>query len=322
MVLRRAFSFTDDSANVRPEICSSERIFSSALEPAQQLLRLRQLQSATYQQLHLSDRWTLESPWPEISMSLNEMRLWAENLPETITRSLKWLFLSELNYGYILILCAPNVARESYNYANAKIFDYAVKYTENTFSLIQTTEQSALYTSHDVLRASYVGDRLLDILDAGITHLFTSVPPAPPILPSGFSPLPFVPRRSVDELIDQALSCLDRLDRVLEHLCVRYGYPEPLNEFRQRSMGTSRVLHTRRGAYNMPAQQELGVGSTHVSQEKRRTISVQPGIGDPDRTLPWGTIDHSEPHSHGMDLQSFGSTQRYRRYNEHQGGRT
>ena len=264
MVHRRAFSFTDDSVNVKPDISLNERSFAASY-PALQLLRLRKLQSAAYQRLYLSNHMAWENPWPFISMSFSGMRSWAEHLPDTINSSLKWLLLSELNCGCILILCAPALTRKPSDYANALTFEHAVQYADCMISLTQVTDLSALYTSHDVLRASYVGDRFLDVLEAEGTWIMTGVPPAPPILLSGSSPLPLVHCRSVGGLIDQALSCLKRLEQVLEHLCIRYEYPEPLNDFRARSMGALRILDMRPEVY--PSRHGLVPGSLQIRKE-------------------------------------------------------
>jgi len=267
LVHRRAFSFTDDSVNVKPDIPSNEQSFAAASNPALQLLRLRKLQSAAYQRLYLSNHLAWENPWPFISISFSEMRSWAEHVPDTTNSSLKWLLLSELEYGCILIMCAPALTRKPSEYAKALTFEHAVQYADCMISLIEMTDQSTLYTSHDVLRASHIGDRFLDVLEAEGTCVMTGVPPAPPILLSGSSPLPILQRRSVSGVIDQALSCLNRLEQVLEHLCTRYEYPELLADFRTRSTGSLRLLHMRRGVYGMPPRHELVSGSPQIQQE-------------------------------------------------------
>ena len=238
---RRTFSFTDASASVKLEPLSSESAFSLASSPAKQLLLLRQLQSTAYQKLYLSNRLAPENPWHVISTSFDKMRVWAQNLPATMSKSLKFLLLSELQYGHILLFCAPGVWRDNRSYASAMVGEYATQYSNQMSSLLKMTEQPALYTSHDVLRASYVGDRLLDILTIDGSLASNGTSPAPPLLPSNFPPLPNS-YRSRSELINQARGCIASLDSILEHLCLQYQYPEPLSEYRERSTMVLRNL--------------------------------------------------------------------------------
>lgn len=64
--------------------------------------------------------------------------------PDTSNSSLKWLLLSELNYGCILILCALALVRKPSDYANAPILEQAVQYADCMISLTQVTDQSTL----------------------------------------------------------------------------------------------------------------------------------------------------------------------------------
>ena len=177
------------------------------------------------------------------------------------------LLLSESSYGCILALCAPSVARDSSDYVSAMTFEYALQYTESMSSLLQMKDHSVLYTSHDVLRASYVGEKLLDALGVLESHALDGTSLPPPQLPSDVSPLPLFPRRTRAELIAEALKCLEGLDEVLKHLCAQYGYPEPLYQYRQRSLGLSKILHLRRGAYQMPVQHDHPYEASSAQEE-------------------------------------------------------
>ena len=195
------------------------------------------------------------------------MRSWAQHLPDRMNRPLKMLLLSESSYGCILVLCAPSVAPDSSDYVSAMTFEYALQYTESMSSLLQMKDHSVLYTSHDVLRASYVGEKLLDALGVLESHALDGTSLPPPHLPSDVSPLPLFPRRNRAELIAEALKCLEGLDEVLKHLCAQYGYPEPLYQYRQRSLGLSKILHLRRGAYQMPVQHDHRYEASSAQEE-------------------------------------------------------
>lgn len=234
MVHRRAFSFTDDSANTASEIASKEAMFQQASEPARQLSRLRQLESSLYQKVYFSEGQTMKEPWPAIAASLSETRAWANNLPLSFARPLRALFQSELLYVNLLILSAPGAAALFHGDGDATLFENVVQYADITASLIQSSEEFAFYTSHDVLRCSYVASRFLDLLEASGPSLFKRLSSQSVLRGSGL-PLPSSTYRGIKESIDLAISTIAHLDKILKQLCIQYGYSEPWQEFHSRS---------------------------------------------------------------------------------------
>ena len=242
MVHRRAFSFTDDSANVNPEIPCDEGAFTHTIMPAQQLLRLRQLQSSTYQQLYWSGTQTNVDELAILSASLTEMHSWAQQLPASMSPAMRALFLSELMYGSILMISAPGVLETSKNYAGATILFFAMRYADNMYDATQNAEEALLYTSHDVLRACYVGERLMDVIEERNPYVFGTVPSERPDILSNCSPLAELRSKRLEDGLKRTTRCIVRLDSILEYLCGQYEYPEPLAEFRLRSFGPLQQL--------------------------------------------------------------------------------
>lgn len=199
-----------------------------------------------FQRLHISVNAASEDRWRITHMTLEHLRSWATNLPDVTSQPMRWLFLSELNYGYIQVYSATHFAQTCPDYAKTCILEHTDHYTRYMSALLQTAEHSALYTSHDLLRASYVGQRLLDIIDMKDVTALGGPHGVPSGLGSETLPPTLPPSRSVDEVLNLALSCFDSLSRVLEHLCVQYGYPEPYSEFYQRSRGSIRRLSAQR----------------------------------------------------------------------------
>ena len=242
MVHRRAFSFTDDSANISSETVSKADMFRQASEPARQLSRLRRLESLLYQKVYFSDGQVIEEPWPAIAAGLSEIRGWVDNLPLSIARPLRALLQSEVLYVNVLVLSAPSAAALFYGEGDATLFENAVQYADITSSLIQNSEEFALYTSHDVLRVSYVASRFLEVLEASGPSLFQRLS-GQSILRGSETPLPAPSYRGIKESIDLAISTIAHLDKILKHLCVQYGYSEPWREFHSRSLIQNHTLH-------------------------------------------------------------------------------
>lgn len=295
MVHRRAFSFTDDSANVAPEVATREQIFRQALEPATQLRRLRQLESSTYQKLYHSNRETINDPWPTIAAGLSETRAWAENLPQSIPRPSRMLFLSEVLYVDILFLSAPGTAEPSSEHINATLFEYAVQYAEAMSIITRGSEELAFYTSHDVLRASFVASRFLDVLESGSTYLFSGLSiDYPSSTAAEVLPHPRRPDRAVEDMVQLAFSTIALLDKILEVLCVRYGYTEPWQEYHSRSLASLNMLQSHWERRATAIKLEPGVVASQPSEKRTIPPFVLPIIPAADPSLPWTNMHESD----------------------------
>lgn len=312
MVHRRAFSFTDDSANVAPEVATREHVFGQALEPAKQLFRLRQLESLNYQKLYHSDRHIMKDPWSIIALGLSETRAWEENLPPAISRPLRTLFLSEILYVNIVFLSAPGATKPCFEYSNATIFDNVVQYAGTTSSMTRSSEELALWTSHDVLRASFVAMRFLDVLEASHTYLFGGMSTKPP--PNEVAndlPFPSSPYRGTEDMIECAINTTAFLDKILEVLCVRYGYSEPWEEFHTRSLSSLNTLRTYRERRATMIKIEPSIATLQPPSELIIPAPLQPTAPAGHFGLSWNAAQGSD-HQIGQNHRTpRDSTQRY-----------
>lgn len=258
MAHRRAFSFTDDSSNVtfprnqNPFSLSSssaheqQQVFLHALDPAIQLFQLRQLQSSAYQKLFNSSLRRTKEPWQIISDSLHEMHLWMAQLPNIIRKPMKKLLRAELLFGSILILSPPGLSSSLKSYGKALLFSYACEFADIMSSVNGDQEKFAFYTSHDILRASFVARRFLGILRDGSGQFLDSAMPEAPPSGSGGVPPPSLLKWKTDEILNKAINCLDRLDKTLENLSTRYDNPEPWKNFKDDSKALKEMLFHRR----------------------------------------------------------------------------
>lgn len=290
MVHRRAFSFTDDSANVAPEVATREQVFRQALEPAKQLLRLRQLESSTYQSLYHSDRQTMNDPWRLVAIGLSETRAWADNLPPSISKPLRTLFLSEVFYVNLVFLSAPGAAKMIYECGKSTIFENVVQYTETMSAITRSLEEPAFFTSHDVLRASFVALRFLDVLETGDTYLFDGNPTKPMHSVRNDMPSSAGMQRSAEDMIDMAISTIALLDRILKTLCVQYGYSEPWQEFHTRSLTSLNRLQSHQERRATAVKIEPRTAPFQPSPEARILASMPPMAPAISHRVPWDSI--------------------------------
>lgn len=259
MVHVQGFSFTDDSASVPPPrlrigTSGASQPSHRDLDPAVHLNHLRQIESYAYQVLFQSGRHILAQAWPVMAGSLEEIHRFSSTLPHNIKQSVRKLFRCEVLYGSIMILSPPGLT-ELDSHAKFLIFEYAVEFAELMYSFNGELEADfAFYTSHDMLRASYVAKRLIDILMNDYPLIFSGkIPEAP--TPSGPT---MIPCRTVDEMLKRAHNCLYFFDRTLEFLVLRFGREEEsLNEFRVNSSCIRQSLEANYGTWSSTANTEL-----------------------------------------------------------------
>lgn len=247
MVHIRAFSFTDDSASVtrpRQRVGSPDtsRVFFHDLNPATHLRYLRQIESDAYQKLFQSSRPALEEPWSIISRSIEDIHRFYSELPDQIKNPIKKLLRCEALYSSILILSAPDLEDDLTDYGKFLIFEYAVEYADLMSSVGSDAENFAFYTSHDMLRASFVVKRFLALLLSDFALFFgSSVSKPPPQAPTS-SGAPVLPHRTVGEMLSRAYNSLNLCDKTLECLELRFGCTDPLKDFRVQSSGVRQSL--------------------------------------------------------------------------------
>ena len=251
----RAFSFTDDSASIarpRQRVGSpgTNQVFLNDLDPATHLARLRQIESKAYQKLFQSSRLAPEEPWPIISSSIEDMHRFSSELPDQIEDPIKKLLHCEALYSSILILSPPDLDDDMTDYGKFLIFEYAVQYADLMSSIGSEVEEFAFYSSLDMLRASFIVKRFLALLLSDFSLFFGSSISIPPLHIPTSSRTPLIPRRTIGEMLSRAHDCLNLCDRTLEYLELRFGYTDPLTDFRVQSSGVRQLLQSNYDKWN------------------------------------------------------------------------
>lgn len=265
MAHRRAFSFTDDSSNVAlprnqspfsispKSVPEKEPYFLHCIEPSIQLIRLRQLQSSAYQKLFKSSRQRIQDLLHVVCDSLNDMRRWMDLIPDMIGKPIKRFLQCELLYGSILILSSPGLLDSLNTYGQKLLFCYACEYTEIMLSMSGKQEKFSFYTSCDLLRVSLVARQFIAIFRDGPELFIDGVTPVPPSFSSGCLPPPPIPTLKSHQVLNDAVRCLDGLDKILEHLSLRYDSTDQWREHRNNSKGVKEML-----CYRLNAREKTG----------------------------------------------------------------
>lgn len=255
IVYRRAFSFTDDSASVPSSADTStplsiaarsrDQLFLRPMDTALQLIKFRQMQSSCYQELFQSGRQPTEGSWQSVWAALRDMHEWYQSLPAGIQEPVKIAFKSEMLFSSIVILSPSEKIHSVPEYAEALIFEYAVDYAGSMQSGCDGTGKYAFYTYLDALRASYIGQRLLEILLSKHNRALDAGTPSSPQPSSGILLPPPVPNRRSDEKVDRARRGIEQLTGVLEFLGRRFGNTRLCEDFRAEAENVGIVFSAR-----------------------------------------------------------------------------
>ncbi|KAF2816408.1 uncharacterized protein BDZ99DRAFT_366129, partial [Mytilinidion resinicola] len=193
LVQTRAFSFSDDSANVSVpfslnSISSPKQnspkthVWLQSFDAALDLFKIRQLQSSWYMDLFQSGRDAWHDPYPYIWKTYNEMTHWFQDMPATTLPSTKAFFELELLYSYVYILSPSSRIPHINEYAQRLIFEHCITYATKLLALMSKPNNTTKppVTFYDAMRAYMTGRQFVDVLARNQDVILDPSPPLPP----------------------------------------------------------------------------------------------------------------------------------------------
>ena len=232
-------------------------MWENSIDPQRELLGLRQIESSWYQALFQSNRNALKQPWETRTNALADMNSWASSIGNSTPLPIKSMYRLEVLYGNILLIWPVHTVFPSCAYGKALVFDYAVEYMKTLWMMYETLEGFVYCTNVDALRTMTVGGRLLDILEHFQESLFDTIAPQAPPVPEGCMLPPPLQRRGPTENVQEAITSVIRLGKIIDVLVVRFHIAKH-DLFRTRS---SAVLHSLNAV-----RQQLDSSAQYVSQ--------------------------------------------------------
>ncbi|CAJ2513064.1 Uu.00g011830.m01.CDS01 [Anthostomella pinea] len=229
MVHARAFAFTDAATNVawpRPSSFSRKASITgqilSGSEPAFLLFQLRRAQSHWYQALFQSDPTPLQDSSSFIWQMCQDMREWAEALPNHLPIGMRELFDLEVRYSFVYCISPSARAPQLTDYGRMLIFEHTIAYLDRIYHVAHSGMNTAFYSYHDALRVFFMASQFIAVLRDAEDMLLAGVTVAPPCVELGQAQPPPLPPRpggpAVDNL-ERSLGCLERTSRTL----AKYG---------------------------------------------------------------------------------------------------
>ena len=245
-------SSLNNSPSIESLLFSDEGVANVSGDHWLQLLALRKIQSTWFQSIFQSDREAMVQPWQTRSADLNDMQTWARSLPNTTPTPLKHLFLSEMLFSSVLLLCPLGSPGILCPYGRALVFDNAVRYSEVIHSMCDTSHGYNLCNNYDVLRTLFVANALLGILGETPGAVYYHIDPVPPTLLADSVRPPLVRSRGRDEIVEVAVDTLTRIDLVLSTLGRRFVYPFSYGTFKFDVSTTLQRLHEMQQRQDLP----------------------------------------------------------------------
>ncbi|GAB7364384.1 hypothetical protein MBLNU230_g4927t1 [Neophaeotheca triangularis] len=265
LVQTRAFSFSDDSAQVKIPFTRAPTSAPSSPAPngqsiwlqssghALDLVGLRQIQSKWYTDLFQSGRQAWSEPYPYIWNTCDEMRQWFENLSSSTSDSMRAFFELDLLYSYIYVLSPSPRVPIITPFAQTLIFEHCMRYASLMSQLMDDPGYNAPFTFYDAMRVYMTGRQFLDVLNHNADGLLNGqVPPLPEVLPSTAPPpqmpnIPLPPGETVQHFnTNRSIRCLKQTTDCLARFGIRWGYMSWNQRFQKEIEPMLENLHLRR----------------------------------------------------------------------------
>jgi hypothetical protein len=186
IVQMRAFSFSDDSANVgmpfqrkpsSPSSTSSSNngtIWTRKYDLSLACVRLRQIQSEWYTKLFQSSREPMSDPYSYIWKIYREMDDWFNTLPANTSPPLKQLFNLDLLYSYVYILSPSYACPHPSEHAQRLVIEHCATYAKmilTTISTPPTEKKPSPFSFYDAIRVYMMGRNFVDTLSSNFESL-------------------------------------------------------------------------------------------------------------------------------------------------------
>ena len=352
LVQTRAFSFSDDSANVsmpfppareparqRGQLLSASML--KTLDTAPQLFKLRTLQSNWYTELFQSGREPWSDPYPSLWRICQSMKEWWDKLPASTDPHIRSFFELNLLYSYVYILAPSPRVPVIAPFAQALIFEYCIQYSESMKKHVENRIHAAPISFYDAMRAYMTGRQFIEVLWHNQDRLLCGLTPEPPHVPLGSAPPPCMPSRSTDVQtnIARSITCVKQFTESLGLFGVRWGYMSWRDRFQKDSEELLNALNRRswelqETASSLSGQSRRPVYRHENSVTSDGSFSSEPPLNTPSpygqqstytspATAPMGVTPTYPPdyyqHTAGYFTQpTLASMQASQAYNQHQ----
>ncbi|KAL5334723.1 fungal-specific transcription factor domain-containing protein [Aspergillus crustosus] len=253
--LDRTYSFSDKSVNVAfPAYPTAEQsyIFSRSSEPAWNLVKIRGILSAAYEQKYLT---AFDSP-PQISEATwilcSQANDWFNNTPRNSSPFFSILYRLELLYTTIIILAPSDRHLPDCDYTKLLLFNRSMDYVCQIHQILENPAWLPMLTYLDIQRVFQVTQRFAIILTQSFDLHVNHVPPMPHVPFDCPSP-PLLELENCLQCQERASLFLNQVGSILQHGSRKWNLHNLLHDFLQLSAPVRERLVSATASYG-PAQ--------------------------------------------------------------------
>ncbi|KAL4759055.1 transcription factor domain-containing protein [Aspergillus foveolatus] len=286
--LDRTLSFSDDSVNVAFPSSKLEKtyIFSHSSEPAWNMVKIRRILSAAYQQKYFTtaDR-SFQSPastWALYSQATE----WFYNTPKNTSQVLAIRCHLEFLYTITVILAPSARHLPPCDYTKLLLFNRCIDYVYQLHQILESQIRLHVMDSIEIQRVYQTIRRLFNIVNQSFDVLMSPVPAAPQVLEDCPKPPPL----ELEDCLrchERALECLKQAGNLLQYGARRWNHHALSQEFQKLSAPVRSILLA-------PAVTYAPTLGSYMPEE--------PAILPPADFLYGGlNLQHSSPENHNYD---------------------
>lgn len=245
----RTFSFSDASVNVAlPLTASSEspteqnQIFLRSPAPALHIIKIRQILSAGYQEMHYNGRDPSPQPLVLVWTLCWRAREWFHQCPKSAPNHFSLLYRLELLYTIIMLLSPSHRYPTIHEYNKALLFDRCMDFISQIHQVLENPSALPFLTYLDIQRAHQVGRLFVDVLSDNYDQLISGTVPRPPPVPPGTPDPPVLDRQDLINCHARAIRCLSYIRDLLSYCARKWDLHHHLEQFEIESASIEKTL--------------------------------------------------------------------------------
>ncbi|KAJ5923805.1 hypothetical protein N7466_007992 [Penicillium verhagenii] len=248
---QRTFSFSDDSVSVEmPSTGNSSKsstseqsnVFLRSPAPALHIVKIRQILSAGYSDMHYSSREPSPQPIVQIWTLCYRAQQWLNECPPNAPNHFSLLYRLELLYTIIVLLSPSHQYPTLCDYNNALFFDRCMDYISQIHQVLESPSHLPFLNFLDIKRVQQVARRFVEVLSQNYDLLLSTTVPSLPTVPAGTPDPPMLDEEDRINCRPRAIRCLSYIRDLLAYSDRKWGLRDPLDEFERESASLEDLL--------------------------------------------------------------------------------
>ncbi|OQE43008.1 hypothetical protein PENCOP_c003G07041 [Penicillium coprophilum] len=247
--MQRTYSFSDGSVNVAlPSITApgapieQTHIFLRSPAPALHIVKIRQILSAGYQEMHYNGRDPSPQPLVLIWTLCWRAREWFHQCPKNAPNHFSLLYRLELLYTMIILLSPSHRYPTPHDYNKALLFDRCMDYISQIHQVLENPSALPFLSYLDIQRVHQVGRLFVNVLSNNYDKLISATVPTPPSVPLGTPEPPVLADEDLFNCHARAIRCLSYIRDMLKYCDRKWDIHGHLEQFEHESASIEKIL--------------------------------------------------------------------------------